>query len=176
MSFLASLCLVSYVLSSALHIKVNLPHPLTFGLAHCICDQLLDPMETNILCCSMVRNKLHPMTLFQMPLPIVWKKWSFMFHMNKLMSFCYLPSNFFVNGLTSCYWLLTFAPMLSMLIPLEHIWFCMLLHLMWWLWWWWPRQRKDLLWLTLGEYISSPCHRGFWLLTPTSGWFFSLMC
>ncbi len=135
LSFLASFYLVSYVLSSTLHIRVDLPHPLTFGLTHCICDQLLDPMESNILWCSMVGNWLHPMTLFEMPLPIVWEKLSFMFHMNKLMLFPYLPFKKFVNGLTSCYWLMTFAPwlMFSLPIPLEHIWLCMLLHFVCWL-------------------------------------------
>jgi hypothetical protein len=37
--------------------------------------------------------------------------------------------------LTSCYWLMTFAPwlMFSLPIPLEHIWLCMLLHFVCWL-------------------------------------------
>jgi hypothetical protein len=29
---------------------------------------------------------------------------------------------------------------------------------------------------TLDGCIFSPCHRGFWVPTPTSGQFFSLMC
>ncbi len=70
--------------------------------------------------------------LFKMLLPSSWKMWGFMFHMSKFTSVHCLILNLFISELTLCYWLIAFAPwlMLSLLIPLKHIWFCELLHLM----------------------------------------------
>ncbi len=50
----------------------------------------------------------------------------FMFCMNKLMSFCHLHFCIFANGLTLCYHLMAFTPLLiwSLPIPPKHIWFC----------------------------------------------------
>ncbi len=65
----------------------------------------------------------------------------------------------------------------SLLIPLEHIWFHVLLNISrgghggggsskW----------RTLPWLTPNICVFPPCDRGFWLLTTTNGQFFSLMC
>jgi len=80
----------------------------------------------------MVRSKLHPTMLFTMFLPSSWKMWGFMFCMSKFTSFHCLILNLFIGELTLCYWLIAFTPrlMLLLLIPLEHIWFCGLFHLM----------------------------------------------
>lgn len=43
-------------------------HLLTFGLIHCVCGQLLDPMGIHLLCCVHCGERLHPMMLFGMRL------------------------------------------------------------------------------------------------------------
>lgn len=105
----------------ALQIKLGLPHCLVFKLTHCICDQPLYSIETTFFIVSMVRNELHPMMPFEMPLLPSQKTQSFTFHMNKPMSFSLLPFSFFTSGLTSCYQLMTFVnqPMLLLLILFE---------------------------------------------------------
>jgi hypothetical protein len=37
-------------------------------------------------------------------------------------------------------------------------------------------KERNLLQLTPNKCVSAPCHRGFWLFTPTNGWFFSSLC
>jgi hypothetical protein len=32
--------------------QVKPPHPLTFGLTHCLCGQPLDPVGIHLLCCA----------------------------------------------------------------------------------------------------------------------------
>jgi len=150
----------------------------------------------------MVRSKLHPTMLFTMFLPSSWKMWGFMFCMSKFTSFHCLILNLFIGELTLCYWLIAFTPrlMLLLLIPLEHIWFCGLFHLMGHL-----DQSSHceshmsrfdfascflshgghdngesckiiLLWLTFDICIFPPCYKGFRLLTPTSKQFSLSMC
>jgi hypothetical protein len=52
-------CIVNYIFlidfKSFFHYVVHLvraPPLLTFGLSHCICDKLLDPMGIHLLCCA----------------------------------------------------------------------------------------------------------------------------
>jgi hypothetical protein len=150
----------------------------------------------------MVGNKLHPTMLFRMLLLSSWKMRGFKFHTSKFTSFHCLILNLFISELTLCYWLIAFAPwlMLSLLIPLEHIWFCGLLHLMgnfdsYYHCWshlsifdfasCFVSQgghdnsdlcKMTLLWSTFDICIFPPCCKGFWLLAPTSKQFSLSMC
>jgi hypothetical protein len=38
--------------SSALHTRLDLSHPLVFGVSHCICSEPLDPIGIHLLCCT----------------------------------------------------------------------------------------------------------------------------
>ncbi len=44
--------LLPNVFSTALHTKLDLFHPLIFGVSHCIYSQPLDLMEIHLLCCT----------------------------------------------------------------------------------------------------------------------------
>ncbi len=109
----------SNVFSSTLQTRLGLPHPLVFGLIHCISDHLLDLMGNHYRhCFHGEKNRLHFMRPFKiLSLPLQ-EMWGFMFHMSKFMSFCHHPFSLFIGQLTSCYWLMAFAPwlMLSLLI------------------------------------------------------------
>ncbi len=48
-------------------------------------------------------DRLHPMMLFGMPSPPSREMWGFMYHMNKHMSFHYIPFNLLASELTSYY-------------------------------------------------------------------------
>lgn len=114
----------------------------------------------------MVRNKLHPMTPFQMSLPPLRTMWGFIFCVSKFMSFHHLPFNLFVGGLTSCYWLMVaFVPWLmwSLLISPKHVWFHMLFHLM--MWWWWFKLRNFFYHNWHSTYVFFPLAiKVFWCL------------
>jgi hypothetical protein len=74
----------------------------------------------------MVGNKLDLTKLFKMSSLSLEETCGLMFCMSILMSFHHLLFNIFANGLTLCYQLMAFTPLLmwSLPIPLGHIWFC----------------------------------------------------
>ncbi len=74
----------------------------------------------------MVGNILHFTMLFKMFSPPLWKRPNFVFCMSKCMSLYCPPFISSLDMLTSCYWLMTSTLwlMLSLPIPHEHIWFC----------------------------------------------------
>ncbi len=53
---------------------------------------------------------------------------------------------------------------------------CAIKHFTSWPWWWRLSKRRTLPWFTPNICVFPPCDIGFWLLTPTNGQFFSLMC
>jgi hypothetical protein len=65
--------LVSNIFSIMMHIKLGLPHPLTFGLSHCICGQPLDLMGSIFFVVPMVGKRQLPMMLCRITLNLLWK-------------------------------------------------------------------------------------------------------
>ncbi len=106
----------------------------------------------------MVENWLFLTTPFMMASHPLWNTWSFMFHMNKLVSFHRLPFKLFIGKLTSYYLLmaLTPSPMLSLPLSFGSIWFFMLFHLVGWLWLWQLKQRKDLTMIGIWQLAFLP--------------------
>jgi hypothetical protein len=84
----------------------------------------------------------------------------------------------FTDGLTSCYRVMTFAlwSMLSLLIPFQHGFFCMLFHLASGPNGGGSNKKWTLPWLTPSGCISCLSCKGFWLFAPTNEQFPSLMC
>ncbi len=61
--------ITSYIFSIALHTRLGLSILLILGVSHCICSQLLDPMEIQFLCSLMVGRGWPFMILSEM---ILW--------------------------------------------------------------------------------------------------------
>ncbi len=97
--------------------QVALSQTFSFQVDKCICDQLLNPRGTHFLCWS---NGGEHMAFYD----IVWDAFTSIardvgFHvlcMSKFISFYCFPFSFLVDGLTSCYRLMTFPPWLMLLL------------------------------------------------------------
>jgi hypothetical protein len=76
----------------------GLSFPLVLGVSHCICSQLLNPMEIHIFCLFMVGKGRPCMILCEMILWPLWKMWDFMCCKNKPMSFCPCPIIFALSS------------------------------------------------------------------------------
>jgi hypothetical protein len=146
--------------------QVGLPHLVDLEYIRYIGCQLLDITGTHLFYCSHDGDQIIFHDAFETFLPPLWKTWRFMFHMNKLMSFCHLPFSFLANKLKLCYWLmhLHFA---NIVIVNPKTWLCMLLHFIRWLWQWWLKQ-KDFTMINIRHMHFSPYHKRFWLLAPIS--------
>ncbi len=122
-------------------------HLLTFGLIHCVCGQLLDPMGIHLLCCAHCGERLHLMMLFGMQLYPLQKMQGFTFCRSKPMFFHHLFFNPFVDESTLFYRWMVFAhwSMLSLLTPPEQIWYHKEFSLVVWLQEWLLRYQKDFI-------------------------------
>jgi len=121
------------------------------------------PWKPTFSIAPMVGNGLFLTMPFKMHLCSLWETRGFVFNMSKLMSFHCFPFKLFVDKLTSCYLLMAPTPwmMLSLSIPLESIWFHLLLYLVRLLQQWQLRQGRTLPRLTFDECIYSPYRKSF---------------
>jgi hypothetical protein len=139
--------LPSNIFSFALQIKLDLPHPLTLGLTHCIWDHPLDLMGIHFFCCAHGVERTYCMMSFEMFLCPLWETSNFMFcGIKSIFSHNYL-FKLFIGGSKLFYQLMDFADwsMLSLFTPLEQTWYHMWFFFMGWLQLWWFKWRKDFI-------------------------------
>jgi hypothetical protein len=117
--------LSSNIFASVLQTKLSLPHPLTLGLTHCICDHPLDPKGIHFFCCAHggERTVLHESfkmlsrPLRKMPI-FMFCEIKSMFSHNFLFKLFIEGSTLFYRLMTSTHW-----SMLSLLTSLEQTWY-----------------------------------------------------